>query len=500
MKSLKKLLSIFAAFMMVVGLTMTNASAADPTGSITVNGTTKDKTYNFYKIFDATVGTASEESTAPVTYTIASDWNEFFTGSGAGAKYLVEKNNEEGTLPPITVGNTTKYINITERNVATFANDALPYAATKKETATAKGNGESVTVPGLAYGYYLMYPVSATNILEGNSSLCSLNTVDGTDKTINVKATYPTIEEKEISDSTPEVGQTVTYTIKGQVPNTTGFSEYHYVLSDMMTSGLTFTQKDLDALTVKLEDDTVITGQFTKALVTGTGDDEGKTGFTLTYNDQTTNEYKGQKFIVSYSAVVNSNAIANVNTNEAKVIYGNNPDKTTTSTPVENKFVTSTIAVNKYQEGSNDTKLANAQFKLYKEDENKAKLYYEETVKDGKVTKIDWVSTKEDGTTKITDENGATSFQGLENGTYYLEEVKAPDGYNLLPTPVTITITDTVDTTVESLTHTSDVANKTGSTLPSTGGMGTTMLYVVGGILMVGAAILFVTNKRMKHN
>lgn len=500
MKSLKKILSIFAAFMMVVGLTMTNASAADPTGSITVNGTTRDKTYNFYKIFDATVGTPTSGSTAPVTYTIASDWNEFFTGTGAGAKYLVGQNNEEGTLPPITVGNTTKYINITESNVAVFANDALPYAATKTATTTATGNGENVTVTGLAYGYYLMYPVSATNILEGNSSLCSLNTVDGTEKIINVKATYPTIEEKEISDSTPEVGQTVTYTIKGQVPDTTGFSTYHYVLSDMMTSGLTFTKEDLAALTVKLEDGTVITDKFSESFVTGSGDDAGKTGFTLTYNDQEKNEYKGQKFIVSYSAVVNSNAIANVNTNEAKVIYGNNPNNTTTSTPVEKKFVTSTIAVNKYQEGSETTKLANAQFKLYKEDKDKNKLYYKETATNRQVTKIEWVTNKEGGTTKITDENGATNFQGLENGTYYLEEVKAPDGYNLLPTPVTITITDTVDTTVASLTHTSDVANKTGSTLPSTGGMGTTMLYVVGGILMVGAAILFVTNKRMKHN
>ncbi len=502
MKSLKKILSIFAAFMMVVGLTMTNASAAG-NGSITIENTTDGKTYNFYKVFDATVGTlptdAPEDAKAPVTYTIAPEWNTFFT-TGEGAKYIQTENNIEKPLPPITVGNATKYIGITDANVADFANDALPYAANLTATKTATGNGSNVTINGLDFGYYLMYPVSATNILEGNSSLCSLNTVDGTDKTIVIKSTYPTIEEKNIDDQNPEVGQTVTYTIKGQIPNTTGFSTYHYQLSDIMSEGLTFTSENLTALTVKLEDDTDITNKFEKEYVTEQTTVGIKSGFKLTYKDQTANQYKGEKFIVTYTAVVNTNAIANLNTNEAKVIYGNDPQNTTNSTPVENKFVTSTIVVDKYEDGTTIKKLAGAEFKLYKNGENNTKLYYKETTNsEGRVTEITWVPEKENGTTKTTDENGATSFQGLKNGTYYLEEVKAPDGYNLLPSAEEITFADTTNTAVENLIHSKPIANKTGSTLPSTGGMGTTMIYIAGAILMVGAAIIFVTNKRMKH-
>lgn len=133
---------------------------------------------------------------------------------------------------------------------------------------------------------------------------------------------------------------------------------------------------------------------------------------------------------------------------------------------------------------------------------NYTKLYYKADETSGEVTWVAEADRDTAATKVITDADGAASFDGVADGTYYLEEVKAPAGCNLLTAPVEVTVNGANGGTVTeaNLTATAKIANNTGSLLPSTGGVGTTMMFIVGGALALGAAVLFVTKKRMSKN
>lgn len=133
---------------------------------------------------------------------------------------------------------------------------------------------------------------------------------------------------------------------------------------------------------------------------------------------------------------------------------------------------------------------------------NYTKLYYKADETSGEVTWVAEADRDTAATKVITDADGAASFDGIADGTYYLEEVKAPTGYNLLTAPVEVVVNGAGATTtnLSALTVTKQIANNTGSLLPSTGGVGTTMMFIVGGALALGAAVLFVTKKRMSKN
>ena len=124
------------------------------------------------------------------------------------------------------------------------------------------------------------------------------------------------------------------------------------------------------------------------------------------------------------------------------------------------------------------------------EEEQEIVYYY---VRTGNV--VTWTTDKEAATVVTTDDQGVAEFEGLQNGTYYLEEIKAPDGYNLLTQTVEVVI-DGSENNDASVSMEAVVKNNSGTTLPSTGGMGTTVFYVVGSLMMVGAAVLLVTRKR----
>ena len=171
MKNLKK---IFGALLTLVlsFLALTNINAKE-TGSITINDATSGKTYEIYKIFDLTY---SGTTTKNVAYTIDSNWENFFKEDGLGASFIVSENNEDETLNQITIGSETKYINITEDNVASFADKALEYAAKNKLDADYSKTASSTTVEftNLELGYYLVYPQGATEVEDGYNLLIKI--------------------------------------------------------------------------------------------------------------------------------------------------------------------------------------------------------------------------------------------------------------------------------------------------------------------------------------
>lgn len=468
MKYLKKCAAALAALAIVLSLAV-GAAAAGTEGTITITGTTGGKVYEIYKIFDLTM--AGESA---VAYTIDPDWVSFFKGTGAG--YITDTNS--GSLNPITVDGAAKFINITEKNVDTFSQEALAYAVslTADASRTAPEEGGTVVFDGLGLGYYLVYPQGASEIKEGMRCICSL-TSTVPDAQVTVKAEYPTIEKTDDAVSA-DLGQTVTYTITGEVPDTTGYETYEYTIRDTMTEGLTFQEK--------------VTVTFgTTPMEVQPDFDAVENGFLLTFDMTQFQAYKGQPITVTYSAVVNEKAIqpGTVEKNSATLTYDHDPsDNTqkTTNPPVEEEVYSSRIVIDK-MDGKTKVKLSGAEFVLMNQQGQFYKL-------DG--SEVTWVETEEAATTMTTDDSGAATFDGLKNGIYHLKETKAPDGYNLLTETIEVDVNSEEESDV-SVSITAPVENLSGTTLPSTGGMGTTVFYALGSILLLGAAVLLITKKRM---
>lgn len=489
-KNLSKLFAMALALIMTMALTVP-AMAAEPaeTGSITVNNAVNEKTYIIYRIFDLkqVAGSGTTEETAKVSYTIADRWTGFFESS-EGAQYIVA---EQGSLTnQIVVKGVTKWINITEDNVAEFAQDALAYAL---ENSTANDGkevavGTTVTFSGLALGYYMVYPEGATDITMGNSSICSL-TSTVPDATVTPKADYPTID-KEVSDAEVEYGQVVEYTITGKVPDTTGYQDYTYTVNDTM-SGLTLTG----------EYDVKIGGTSIKESgnISGTVPAADATSFAMTIDVMQYQTQVGADIVITYKAKVNADAVQigpGGNANNATLVYSNKPGETTSSVPETVKVYTCQITIDKVDGADRSKKLSGAEFALMNSDGKYYKLTNGvvswETIADATYENI-----MANATTVTTDENGAAEFKGIEAGSYQLVEIKAPQGYNLLTTPEDVTIAS--DGEQAYVTATATVENNTGSVLPSTGGMGTTLFYTIGGVLVVAAGVLLVTKKRMNN-
>ena len=225
--------------------------------------------------------------------------------------------------------------------------------------------------------------------------------------------------------------------------------------------------------------------------------------FEIAFSQEYLNDLKEKAVVyVVYSAVVNENAVVGGegNPNTSHLTYG---DESNTKTTPDSNTTTYTWSFDVLKYGNEDETnvLANAEFVLLNGDKSKVAV-----VKNGKLT--DWMdrpAAGEDGsvvwpdnTILKTDENGKISIAGLDADTYYLREIKAPAGYNVLKDDVEVKIDPTVSDKTMTLTSvTVKVDNQSGTELPSTGGMGTTFFYVAGSILLLGAAVLLVTKKRM---
>lgn len=483
MKRIKSAVSVLVIVMLIIAMSVP-AYAAGP-GKITVNGTVNGKIYDIYKIFDLTQAAGSGGS---LSYTIDSDWVGFFTGGGEGASYLTT--TPAPSLNQLTYSGTTYYINITDSNVAEFAQKALNYAATKTPDKTSTASGTTLVFDNLDLGYYLVYPQGAADITPPNGSICSLTSTTP-ETTVNVKATYPNIT-KTVDDQSVDVGQVVTYTVKGKVPDTTGYSSYKYEVKDTMSPGLTFNSSTAN-FSVKFGD----------TPITDVSPVYAANGFTLTYDMTAYQAHKGKDITITYSAVVNKNAVATLTKNKATLTYSNDPEtptNTETTPPVQKEVYTSKIVVDKRAENATGAYLSGASFILVKKTGGTESFYKYDAALD----KVTWVSDKNEATVKTTDSAGAADFIGLEDGTYYLRETEAPSGYNMLASDVTVTVTHT---TVNDggqdfgigVSLTSQIINKGGIELPGTGGIGTTIFYVLGGALTLGALVVFITRSKIKN-
>lgn len=458
MKPIRRFFAMTMTLMLLMALA-TTALAAE-SGSITLENPKEGETYTAYLIFDVVYN----EDQSAYSYTISAD-----------SLWLPVVQSFDGVTlsDAVTDGEGDTYHIVTKNDsfsAAAFAN-ALKNAVSGKSGIELTVSGGKASATGLPLGYYF---VSSTN-----GALCNLTTTQP-DATIYDKNDVPF--DKTADDVSVEVGQKVEFIIEGKVPDTTGFASYLYEISDTMSSGLTFS-KDVKVYI----DGTQQTDHIT---LSNTPAEEGATGFKLAIDVMKLQAFVNKQIKVTYSAVVNQNAVSVIQRNDAVLKYSNDPTDSTkyTEIPDEVKLYTAKIVIDKYETGNEEKKLAGAQFVLMDENSD----YY---VYDAATDTVSWVADRKDATVVTTDDGGAAAFTGLEDGVYTLKEIEAPAGYNLLTDTIEITISGS-DTDETKLTVEADVANNTGSQLPSTGGMGTTVFYTLGFVIMSASLILFVARKR----
>ncbi|MCI6759803.1 MAG: SpaH/EbpB family LPXTG-anchored major pilin [Clostridiales bacterium] len=486
MKHVKRIVGFVLALVMVLALSVGAFAAGNNT--IKVTGAQAGETYRIYKMLDLSV---NDDQTA-YSYTVNSAWADFF------------KSPDGKDLTYVNI-DTQGYVTWKDgADVAAFAKDAEAFAKglNALETIAADKDGD-ITFSDLEAGYYLVTSTLGTKATVG--------TTPGTPNPViqeknEVPTNVKTVEEdstgKYGSTNDADIGQTVNF--KSTITAKPGAE--NYVFEDTMSAGLTY-ENDAKVYT----DETMTTELADANYTVNNNPGDGKT-FTITfqqsYLDMITVE---TKLYVKYSATLNESAVVGPGGNENKSTLKYGDASNTKSTP-ESETITYTwdLDVLKYGNGDTEKVLKDAQFVLLN-NKNKDKVA---AVVNGKLT--DWVGVPvagEDGTINwpentvlTTNAQGKIKISGLDSDTYYLREIKAPAGYNALGQDVEVKITGatTKEDGSDSLTYTTVVAeinNQSGTELPSTGGMGTTVFYILGSVLVLGAAVVLVTRKRMKeHN
>lgn len=559
-KLVSRFMAVLMAMTMILSMSMTAFAADAPKGTLTVNNTVAGKTLDLYQIFTAT------KNGDNVAYTLNSAYEGFFQSKISDASTLTGEALSEKAYAYVK-----DQVGTDGSNGAAFAKDIMGWilgnTTTVEATHTTATTGADTTViSGLAYGYYVVYPLGATDTstAPGNEtvkSVASLVSVTGDDATVNMKSNYPTVDKKIIpaqsgsgitvgaivdaswdgshqmeldDENNPEdtiaphsesdekkagdfgIGDTVTYQLTSKVPDMTGYNSYTFKFSDTLSKGL-----DLkEVLSVKVGNTTLTakkSGTNTYALAY----DQAKRTLTVTLNDFYTS-YKnrtGETITVVYTATLNKDAVIgmNPNTNKAVVEYSNDPTTggTGTSEPSIVDVHTFDFTIFKYYlKNETKTALANAEFELYKANGEVAGAKVNiKKVEQGKYR----VATPEEIATEgfksdviVSGTNGKVLVKGLDAGTYYLRETKAPEGYNKLLSDIKVEIKPVYDETTGKLTSYSvdytyngkttngaaitnktdspevAVENKTGAQLPSTGSKGALMVTLAG-IVLFGA-------------
>lgn len=503
MKTMKKILALLltAALCLTMALPVF-AEGSSATGSITIEYAVKNQVYNAYKIFDVVYNDSGNYA-----YSIK-DNNKFYSAISVFAL-----NAENGMTLTLQFGSTDTYnvtVDTTKFNEAKAG--VLAAALNKvvdKGNPTATGTGiesdgkVTCTISGLDDGYYFVDTTTGT--------LCSLGTVADT-VVIQDKNTAPTIDKKVKNKNVPndnyadENTATIGDPLEFQITITAGKGAQNYVLHDKMTTGFTFNNANNvtvkykkkgntgDPVNCSINDDYVLTDPITDAC-----------NFEIKIKKELN---EGDQIIVTYTATFNANAVIsyetlteNRNTNTATLYYGEKNDLSVKDDVFVDSYMFDLVKTDNSE--ANEKVLTGAKFKLYDAEKagNEIKVEKETTE-----TEKDEYKVNNSASADTEIEAGVATIRGLRKGTYYLEETTAPQDYNKLTSrvPVEITGASLQATVTESegiQTYTNggiQVENKSGAELPSTGGMGTTIFYIVGSVLAVGAGVLLVVKRRMR--
>lgn len=478
MKKMKKFFALLIAMVMVLGMSTSVFAAGD--GSITIQNTVNGKTYTVYKVFDATY----------------SGDNVAYTYDGSNQTFLTALQGEDS---PFTVtANTANSYNVALKNGKT-ASDVSAFLKAQEANlgnavTTVTGDGETQTINDLGYGYYYITTTTGSTVTI-DSAIPSATVIDKNevipppDKAEKVANGTWTEEPTNGNESTTgNIGDSVNYKVTGSFNRYQGEELVTKItFTDTMSAGLT-PNKDV---VIKINGNTVnVTPTYsnsdrtwTAEITTATVAENG----TITFNYDTPSTYE-----ITYSAVINENAkIADPENNTFTLKYNDKGDQTDTT-----EVVTYKIDLEKVDPSG--TKLAGAKFKLYdaatEGNEIPVVLVSGTGDKDSTVDNVyRHAKTGETGVEMVTGATGKIIVQGLANGSYYFEETEAPEGFNKLTAR-------TDATTITDANATITVTNQSGAELPSTGGMGTTIFYVVGAMLVIGAGVVMVTRRRMSSN
>lgn len=501
MKLIKKIAAIMFAFMMVVSMSCNvkaDEGSSSPTtkGTITITNAKEGETYKLYKILslESYSYTGNDKDKGNYAYTLTGDtkWDNFIKNQAT--QYF-------------KFDDTNKYLTWTgtmdEARVKDFAQLALKFARNELNNVqpiqkVEKTNSSTVKFDNLDLGYYL--------VDSSVGSLCVLNTTNP-NLTIAEKNGVPSVE-KGVSNTqngtygtsnNASIGDTVYFktTITAQP------GAQNYVLHDKMTEGLTFDKNSVNVTLHKKAtnvDETLGTNADYNVEITNLEKTDPKCTFHINFTQTLCDRLAANDTItVTYSATLNENAViaGEGNKNETKLKYGDSQE----TQPSVTNTKTFKMDVFKYTENRTDkTKkdgLADAVFTLKKDGETNT-INFEKATDE---TNGDVYRVANTGDANIkTKKSGKFTIKGLSAGTYKLEETKQPAGYNKLNSPVTVVIDENGKVTVGGTEVTQvEVLNNSGKVLPSTGGAGTTMIYLVGAVLVLGSGVVLATKRRVKN-
>ena len=497
MKSTRKLASLLLALVMVFALATTafaqDVTVTGGTGSITISNAAKGETYAIYKLFDATV--SADGKSIAYTGEIPESLKTYFAADANG------------------------YISATHAakdgaNMSEGLRTALKaWTATARATSAAESDGSALNFKELAYGYYVVTTTQGEQVISVDSTMPNVNIVDKNSST--PKDLRKTADVDDVS-----IGDTVTYTVRFKTSNYYGAgAEAKEIVSYTIVDTLPDFLSDVTVTSIIVDndgDDTTtndqdpVTAQFADKKINIKWYDNNQ----FLYNN-------GATVTITYTAKVTDKATIDGagNTNKVTVTWttkdGNQPDPGKLEN--EETIFTYAIALKKVNNKGKALPGAVFEFPFYVQstaNANGAYIYAGTTAGDGLTNQI------------TTPDSGVIIVKGVKTGSYEIKEVTAPAGYNKLTDPVTVNAVKTGSTTTHTIVYLDEngdpvdktsqvtevkvdidtiaatavvVVNKAGTELPSTGGMGTTVFYVLGAILVVGAGVLLVTKKRMSQ-
>lgn len=546
----KSLLTLLLALVMV--FTMDSTVMAADTYSITVNNASTGHVYEAYQVFAGKlfIKNTDEKVLSDIVWGNGVDQTKEVDGKNVAAAFD-NKSAEE-------IAAALK----TSADAAAFAKKIAPYL-TNPSSSGAQADGKYV-ISNLSAGYYLVKDKDNTLNTKDDFYTAYIMQVVA-DVNADPKGDKPSVDkeikegDKTVASNTASIGDKIEYVVSSKVPDMSNYEKYYFILNDTMSKGLTFNND----VNITIGDKTLGADDYTVTFVVDK--DNKTTAIKIVFKDFIRyKDKKGADIKVTYSATLNQDAdiTSTGNINEVRLVYSNNPnitpkgddepgenDNVTGETPKsEVKTYTTGLKLTKIDGKTKET-LTGAKFEIkgdgvkvvlinkevYKASENgtfymlKDGTYTETASTDATADQYDSTTTKYEKVTVVdkttvpteinakgyVDATGILTFEGLGEGTYTITELVAPNGYNLLKAPITITITAnatldgctwTVKNGETGLTAGTDhlfafnVVNNAGTELPSTGGIGTTVFYVLGSVLVLGAIVLLVTKRRMKRS